>query len=132
MQIEERALDLIIELEPNLRRAPAGNPGFDLYEADSAGVPIRWVEVKSMTGGLEDRPVALSRPQFELAQQRGAAYWLYVVEHTTNPTKANVLRIRDPFGHARYFTFDHGWENIAQDIEGVLQGSVLPKNPPGS
>ena len=115
MQIERLAIDLIINLEPNLRRAPTGNPGFDLYEPDNAGTPIRWVEVKSMTGGLEDRPVALSRPQFELAQQRGAAYWLYVVEHTTNPAKANILRIRDPFGQARYFTFDHGWENIAQN-----------------
>jgi hypothetical protein len=131
MEIEKRALDLIIELEPTLRRAPAGNPGFDLYEADNAGITIRWVEVKSMTGGLEDRPVALSRPQFELAQQRGTAYWLYVVEHTTDPTKANVLRIRDPFGHARYFTFDHGWGNIAQDIEGG-QDSVLPEILQGS
>lgn len=36
-----------------------------------------------MTGSLEDRPTGPSRAQFECAQERGTAYWLYVVEHAT-------------------------------------------------
>ncbi len=114
MHIEYQAIELIIGLEPTLRRTPEGNPGFDLYEVNSSGQPARWVEVKSMTGSLEDRPVGLSRTQFELARERGAAYWLYVVEHATNPMKARVLRIQDPVAQARTFTFDRGWSQIAQ------------------
>ena len=114
MQIEGRAIDLIIGLEPALCRTSDGNPGFDLYEADSSGQPIRWVEVKSMTGSLEDRPVGLSHTQFECARKRGAAYWLYVVEYATDRAKARVLRIQDPIAHARTFTFDRGWAEIAQ------------------
>lgn len=114
MQIEGKAIDLIIALEPSLRRTPEGNPGFDLFEEDELGQVIRWVEVKSMTGTLRDRPVGLSHTQFEFARERGDAYWLYVVEQATDPTQALILRIKNPAGQARTFTFDHGWSEIAQ------------------
>ena len=114
MKIEGSAIDLIIGLEPALRRTPEGNPGFDLVEANSDGKQIRWVEVKSMTGTLADRPVGLSHTQFDCAREKGDAYWLYVVEHATDPAQARVLRIQNPVGHARTFTFDHGWSEIAR------------------
>lgn len=113
MQIEGHAIDLIISYEPNLCRTPNGNPGFDLYEADSSGRQIRWVEVKSMTGNLKDRPVGLSHKQFNYAREKGDACWLYVVEHATDSAQARVLRIQNPVGHTRTFTFDHGWSQIA-------------------
>lgn len=114
MRIEAHAIDLITELEPDLRRTADGNPGFDLYEASGSGEAIRWIEVKAMTGSLLNRPVALSRTQFDCARERGAAYWLYVVEHATDTEKARVLRIQDPVGLARTFTFDRGWSQIAR------------------
>ena len=113
MQIEGYAIDLIIGLEPTLCRTPEGNPGFDLFETDNRGNQIRWVEVKSMTGSLENRPVGLSHTQFEYAREKGDAYWLYVVEHATGPVPARVLRIQNPVGHTRTFTFDRGWSDIA-------------------
>ena len=112
-QIEESGITLIIGIEPKLRRTQVGNRGFDLYEADSTGSPVRWVEVKAMTGSLKDRPVGLSRAQFDFASEKRAAYWLYVVENANNPRKARVLRIQDPATRARTFTFDHGWSQIA-------------------
>ncbi|QSP93792.1 DUF3883 domain-containing protein [Marinobacter salinisoli] len=114
MQIEAHAINLITNLEPTLFRTPEGNPGFDLYEADSTGKQIRWVEVKSMTGSLEDRPVGLSYTQFDYAREKGDAYWLYIVEHATDPAQARVLRIQNPAGQARTFTFDYGWSQIAR------------------
>lgn len=114
MKIEDHALTLIISLEPGLQRTPEGNPGFDLFEANGDGKPVRWVEVKSMTGSLESRPVGLSRTQFDHAHAKGDAYWLYVVEHATDAEKARVLRIQNPVGHARTFTFDKGWSQIAR------------------
>jgi len=114
MQIEGHGIGIIIGFEPTLRRTPDGNPGFDLYEADSSGRQIRWVEVKSMTGSLRDRPVGLSHTQFECARVKGDAYWLYVVEYATDATRARVLRIQNPVAHAKTFTFDRGWSEIAQ------------------
>jgi hypothetical protein len=65
-----------------------------------------------MTGNLEQRPVALSRTQFEYAQEHGESYWLYIVEHA-DTADARILRIQNPAGKARTFTFDRGWISIA-------------------
>jgi hypothetical protein len=113
MSLETRAIDLIVAGEPNWRRTPAFNPGYDLFVAGPDGKANRWCEVKAMTGGLDDRPVGLSRTQFECAREHGADYWLYVVEHAESE-RARILRIRDPWGKARTFTFDHGWIDVAQ------------------
>jgi len=114
MQIEDQAVSLIVSIEPRLQRTPEGNLGFDLFESNGGGQQIRWVEVKSMTGTLEDRPVGLSHVQFECARKKGDGYWLYVVEHATDPKQARVIRIQNPVGHVRTFTFDHGWSEIAR------------------
>lgn len=121
MEVEDQAIALIIEHEPALCRTKAGNPGFDLYEVDAAGKEVRWVEVKSMTGTLDDRPVGMSRTQFEFAQQRGASYWLYVVENATMPEMTRVLRIQDPANLARTFTFDKGWQAVATELPGQAE-----------
>lgn len=128
MQIEGQAIDLIIGLEPKLCRTPDGTPGFDLYETDSSGRQVRWVEVKSMTGSLENRPVGLSHTQFEYAREKSDAYWLYVVEHATDPAQARVLRIQNPVAHARTFTFDRGWAEIAQTKRQPESVAAKPSN----
>lgn len=114
MKIEDQAITLIISQEPGLQRTPDGNPGFDLFEANGGGQQVRWVEVKSMTGSLENRPVGISRTQFDFARAKGDAFWLYVVEYATDPSKARVLRIQNPVAQARTFTFDHGWSQVAR------------------
>ncbi len=53
--------------------------GFDLFEI-ADGQPCSWCEMKAVKGSLQDRPVGLSRTQFEWARERGANYWLDVAE----------------------------------------------------
>jgi hypothetical protein len=112
MALEAKALAFILETEPALQRTPTNNPGFDLFEQGAAGRPARWIEVKAMTGSLSDRPVGLSHTQFECAREHGKAYWLYVIEHAGDDN-ARTVRIQDPAGKARTFTFDHGWLCVA-------------------
>lgn len=114
MAIEESAIERILAVEPGLQRTSETNPGFDLFATDARGEPNRWVEVKAMTGSLADHPVGLSRTQFEFAREKGPAYWLYVVEHAGEPERTCILRIQDPAGRARTFTFDRGWREIAR------------------
>lgn len=113
MVLEAKAIDLILAHEPQWQRTATHNPGFDLFEPGADGKPTCWVEVKAMTGSLHDRPVGLSRTQFEHAQKDGEAYWLYVVEHA-GTDRARIVRIQDPAGKARTFTFDHGWLRVAK------------------
>ena len=115
MRLEADAIDLIREREPDLQKTEPGNPGYDLFRPGSEGKPVQWIEVKAMTRGLAYRPVTLSRTQFECARRHGEAYWLYVVEYAGDQQRARIVRIPNPAGNARTFTFDHGWEAIAQD-----------------
>ena len=113
MALEEKAIRFILSYEPNWQRTPTHNPGFDLFKIDADGKPIQWCEVKAMTGSLENRPVGLSTTQFEYAREHRENYWLYVVEHAGDEN-ARIVRIQDPAGKARTFTFDRGWVSIAQ------------------
>jgi len=113
MALEAKAIELIRAKEPRWQPTPTHNPGFDLFEPGTDGQPSRWCEVKAMTGGLYDRPVGLSRTQFECAHKHGTAYWLYAVERA-GTHRARIVRIQDPAGKARTFTFDQGWINVAK------------------
>ena len=119
MTLEDTAISLIQSEEPQLKRTPTNNPGFDLSEVGPDGKISKWVEVKAMTGTLDDRPVGLSKTQFEYAQEHRSAYWLYVVERAGDSEEARVLRIQDPAGKAQTFTFDHGWRAsaVVQDAD---------------
>jgi hypothetical protein len=112
MALEAKAIELILSREPEWRRTPTHNPGYDLFEPGEDATPARWCEVKAMTGSLRDHPVGLTHTQFEYAREQGDAYWLYVVERAGRPD-ARIVRIQDPVGKARTFTFDSGWLDIA-------------------
>ena len=111
-KIEEQAIKFILNQEPDWQRTKASNPGFDLYKSGENGEHIYWCEVKAMTGSLDNRSVGLSYTQFEYARDKGGNYWLYIVEHT-GTDQAQIIRIQNPAGRTRTFTFDHGWRSIA-------------------
>ena len=113
MALEAKAIEFILSREAGWQRTPTHNPGFDLVELGPDGQPARWCEVKAMTGSLADRPVGLSRTQFECARENGEAYWLYVIEHAGDES-SHIVRIQDPAGKARTFTFDKGWRDVAE------------------
>ena len=112
MALEAEAIRFILSLEPQWQQTPTHNPGFDLFEPGTDEKPTRCCEVKAMTGSLTDRSVGLSKTQFDCAREHGEAYWLYVVERAGTDS-CHLVRIQDPAGKARTFTFDHGWLDIA-------------------
>ncbi len=114
MRLEAKAIELILAREPDWQQTLPNNPGYDLYKVgEDDQPPIRWCEVKAMKGSLQDRPVGLSRTQFSCARKNGESYWLYVVEHADDDREARIVRIQDPAGRARTFTFDRGWLDIS-------------------
>ena len=124
MKLEEHAIKLILSIEPQLNRTRANNPGFDLIELGTDNKPVKWVEVKSMKQTLHDRPVGLTRTQFEHARKYGERYWVYIVEKT-DTEQANILRIKNPAWKAETFTLDYGWTAVAEFSEDTQDfGSV--------
>ena len=118
MGLEERAILHILQCEPGWRRTKTGNPGFDLDQADDHGNAVKWCEVKSLSGSWEAHPVGMSDTQFEFAQEKGDAFWLYVVEYAGDPDRIRILRIQDPAERAETFTFDAGWADVAETGSG--------------
>src|SRR5262249_53265933 len=112
MRVEAIAIDHILTFEPELHKTPPGNAGFDLYETDNERRLNRWIEVKAMVGTLANHPVGMSKRQFETAQDKQTRFWLYIVENATSE-EPRILKIQDPAGNARTFTFDQGWKEIA-------------------
>ena len=111
MALEERAIEFILASEPAWQRTPANNAGYDLFRSDQRGETI-YCEVKAMTGTLDDRPVGISRTQFDHSYKHGESFWLYIVEHAGSSGDARIVRIQDPAGNARTFTYDSGWRAI--------------------
>jgi hypothetical protein len=116
--LEEQAIALILSEEPNLQRTPTNHPGYDLFEQGREEEAVRYVEVKAMKADLDARPVGMSKKQFESAWALRERYWLYVVERA-DTSEARIIRINDPAGKARTFTFDQGWTNIAEPAPAV-------------
>ena len=112
MALEEAAIDFILSREGGWNRTRKNNEGFDLVEV-AGGREYAWCEVKAMSVNLDDRPVTMSHAQFKFAQERGAAYWLYIVERA-GTEDARIVRIQDPAGKAKTFTFDKGWLDVAE------------------
>lgn len=112
MALEAAAIEAIVEREPDWKRTKAANPGFDLFKLGPDSQVVQWCEVKAMSQSLNHRPVGLSRRQFECARECGTRYWLYIVEFAGSKD-VRIVRINDPVGKARTFTFDRGWLAVA-------------------
>ena len=112
LSLEEKAIQFILECEPDWQRTPPNNPGFDLYKTDPNGNAVAYCEVKALSETLDNGPAAMTRTQFEKAQKQGELYWLYVVENA-GADNQRIVKIQNPAGKGRYFTFDRGWRAVA-------------------
>ena len=108
----ETAITLILNHNQAWRRTRTHSPGFDLFKAAECQTCGR-CEVKAVKGGPQDRFVGLSRTRFERTRMHGADYRLYAVERAGREG-TRIVRIQDPAGKAKTFTFDKGWLDVAE------------------
>ena len=114
MGVEDQAIRFIQEREPGWQRMPPGNPGYDLRRDGQNGHMI-YCEVKAMSGTLSDHPAEMTPTEFDAAREHGTAYWLYIVENV-GKDDIRILKIQDPAGKAHRFSFDTGWEHMAEMV----------------
>ncbi len=112
LSLEEKAIQFILECEPGWQRTPPNNPGFDLYKTDPNGNTVAYCEVKALSETLDNGPAAMTRTQFEKAQEQREHYWLYVVENA-GADNQRIVKIQNPAGKGQTFTFDRGWRAVA-------------------
>lgn len=90
------------------RAMPTNHKGYDIESVNADG-SIRYIEVKGLSGCWGVRGVGITRAQFEMAVQKGANWWLYVVENvgSGNPI---IHPVQNPFMRVNEFRFDDGWK----------------------
>jgi hypothetical protein len=93
---------------------------------DTAGNIVRRIEIKSTGSAWEDFSIAMSRTQLEENRERGAEFWLYVVENAEDDDAFRIHRIQDPWAQASKFAFDPGWQAVSEpDLERDDTGAPL-------
>lgn len=120
--IDKAAMAAVVDWEGKRgydpRVQPHNNPGFDIISEPKEGGETRYIEVKGLADDWTERGVKLSRTQMQFARDKGDEFWLYVVEHASDPKKRNVHAIRNPFEKSDEFWFDQGWIDMADEKSG--------------
>ena len=126
IELGDAAADLVCVFERKHGRNPSklahNHPGWDIDSFDvrrvesevDSELPSRIIEVKGIRGPWTRQGVAISRRQFEAAQQFGDRYWLYVVEHADDAEHAVVNPVHNPFAKISQFWFDSGWRQLSE------------------
>jgi hypothetical protein len=116
--VDEAGIRIVLDYERAEGRVPKQmaqtHPGFDILSSTAAGEIARYIEVKSISAEWSDLGVTLSQPQFTAAQTLKDKFWLYVVARA-NSAEPRLIRIQNPAQLARSFTFDSGWEAVAEN-----------------
>lgn len=109
---------LLLSKDNNFQKAPINNKGFDIYEKDTNGQIIRYIEVKTLTGQWGQGGVGITEHQLEFAQKEKDKWWLFVVENiNTDDTK--VYQFKNPILEANRFMFDNSWKQLAYQSDNV-------------
>lgn len=104
-------------------KAPVNNEGFDIYEKDSIGNIVRYIEVKTLTGQWGQGGVGITEPQLKFAQNNNN-WWLFVVENI-NTDSTKIYQFQNPILEANRFMFDNSWKQLAYKFNDVIE--IMPK-----
>jgi hypothetical protein len=109
---------LLLSKNNDFQQAPTNNKGFDIYEKDTNGQIVRYIEVKTLTGQWAQGGVGITKEQLEFAQKEKDKWWLFVVENI-NTDNTRVYQFKNPILEANRFMFDNSWKQLAYQSERV-------------
>ncbi|MDD2382894.1 MAG: DUF3883 domain-containing protein [Sulfurospirillaceae bacterium] len=102
---------LLLSKDNDFQKTPTNNKGFDIYEKDTNGQIIRYIEVKTLTGQWAQGGVGITKDQLEFAQKEKDKWWLFVVENI-NTDNTKVYQFKNPILEANRFMFDSSWKQL--------------------
>lgn len=109
---------LLLSKDNDFQKAQVNNKGFDIYEKDTNGQIIRYIEVKTLTGQWGQGGVGITEHQLEFAQKEKDKWWLFVVENI-NTDNTKVYQFKNPILEANRFMFDNSWKQLAYQSNSV-------------
>lgn len=104
-EIEERAVQFVIEVERMEGRNPKRVPETEHYDIESVEAigAVRLIEVKGHSGS--EIFGELTEYEAKLAREKGEIYWLYIV-YDIGSGNPKLLRFRDPFRTMNWEIFE--------------------------
>jgi hypothetical protein len=121
-RVDQAAVQRVLQYERDCGRDPTemehSNEGYDIESFLADGKLDRYIEVKGVSGAWSDFGVAVSRRQFQQAQEESSAFWLYVVEYALEPNRAQIYAIQNPTNLIDEYWFDGGWREYATERGG--------------
>jgi hypothetical protein len=119
LEVDRRGTEKVMAFEMQKGRRPRKmdhfNEGYDIESADADGTIDRYIEVKSLSAGWDMSNVGLSAPQFQMARDQGANFWLYVVDNLDS-AEPGLHLIQDPASLVVEYRFDDGWRQVARSV----------------
>ncbi len=127
MRVDRAGISRVLAFEHENERVPSEmphtNPGYDI-ESHGPGDMIRYIEVKSLSGEWQPSNLpALTATQFDMAQELGHEFWLYVVEYALDDDAWQIYCLRNPFNDVGRFLFDAKWKEFGQCTSGDRHGA---------
>lgn len=110
--ILDNSSSYLLSKDNYLEKAQTNNPGFDIWEKDSKGNIVRYIEVKALTGRWGTLGAGITKTQLNTALQMGEKWWLFVIEGI-NTNNKKVWQFENPVLEANKFMFDHSWKQLA-------------------
>ena len=95
-EVEEAAMKIAIEYEIRAGRIPEDvsmREHYDIISRDPVTGEIRYIEVKGKSS--LDLEIELTEAEFNVAREKGEAYWLYIV-YGISTGRPRLLAVRDP------------------------------------
>jgi len=110
--ILDNSSSYLLSKDNYLEKAETNNPGFDIWEKDSKGNIVRYIEVKALTGRWGTLGAGITKTQLNSALQKGEKWWLFVIEGI-NTNNKQIWQFENPVLEANKFMFDHSWKQLA-------------------
>jgi hypothetical protein len=133
LDVDRRGTEVVMQIEREQGRTPRKmdhfNEGYDVESLNDAGTIVRYIEIKSLSGGWDLSNVKLSASQFQKARDEGPRFWLYVVDRLESG-KPGLYMIQDPASKVVEYQFDDGWAQAAESATARVRRSLLAARPP--
>ena len=128
LDVDRRGTEHVLAHERQQGRDPRKmdhfNEGYDIESLGGDGSVERYIEVKSLSAPWNKSSVMMTPAQFSLAGQKGAQFWLYVVDDLESG-KPGLHMIPDPATKVAEYRFDDGWRQAAESKAAPARRSLL-------
>lgn len=118
VDVHAAAVAYALAFEREAGRSPRVNeknhPAYDIMSGELSDPNGRFIRVVGLDGAWDELRVVLPSNHYSAGRIFGRNFWLYVVEHTLDPSRTRLHRLHDPVNRVARFVLDHRWSSQSE------------------